>query len=152
MANYTVKIVQVLRIEREAVVVVDADSEADAVEAASEGAAPSSGWTIRHETLENEDYEEPTAMGDLVTLRFRPQAWVLNNAVAADPEGATEFFVPKAKLLEIFETEQEFNDRDGDRDDLRFEGTAPDWIRNWSGPFEIDLQNEGVWDEEPENV
>ncbi|MBS7671623.1 hypothetical protein [Croceicoccus gelatinilyticus] len=147
MPRYTVLIVQKLAIEREATVIVEADDEADAIEAASEGAAPVHGWTTRYETMQDETYEDAKLLGETVRLRFRPQTWFQNNAYPADAEGPTDFEVSKARFLEMFENELQFTDDHSARDDLRHEGTSSHWIRDWSGPFEVDLLDYGVWDE-----
>lgn len=84
-----------------------------------------------------------------VSLRFRPQAWVNDYAISVDPEHPDTWDVPLAMLLERFSTEQDWNDRDNDRDDMRFEGTAPRWIRDWPGPFEVELaEGQDPWDDD----
>lgn len=91
--------------------------------------------------VSTEEKEEPD-LGETVTLRFRPQAWVNDYAVGVDPETPDTWQVPKSMLLERFSSEQDWLDRDNDRDDMRHEGTAPKWVRDWSGPFEVDLADE----------
>jgi hypothetical protein len=81
--------------------------------------------------------------GPLVTLRFRPQAWVRDHAISVDPEAPDTWQVAQALLLERFPTSDDWSARDNDRDDMRLEGNAPAWIREWSGPFEIDLAEAG---------
>lgn len=62
---------------------------------------------------------------------FHPQAWVNDYAVPADAEGPTTWDVG--------------SDGDGMRDDtyesdnLRFHPNAPEWVRDWCGPFYISL-------------
>lgn len=66
-------------------------------------------------------------------LRFHPQAWINDYAVAVDPEGPTEFFVEFGGELpddDSYESD-EFRELDG----------APEWVRNWSGPFYIEILN-----------
>ena len=75
----------------------------------------------------------------VVELIFRPQAWVNDYAIAVDPESPDVWTVSLALFLERFPTEEDWSSFHQDRDDLRFEGSAPKWIRDWSGPFEVDL-------------
>lgn len=72
-----------------------------------------------------------------IIARFQPQAWVNDYAVDVDPDGEVEFDVTsavtkrgKAKALLI-------EDDQYDSDDLRTTRNAPEWIRDWSGPFYI---------------
>lgn len=72
---------------------------------------------------------------------FRPQAWVNGYSEAVDPEGVdtwdcTDYakarFSPERieeMLVETFGT--------WDHDDLIQDPKAPDWVRNWDGPFEV---------------
>lgn len=85
---------------------------------------------------------QPTA-----NLRFRPQAWVNDYAISVDPKHPDIWEVPVSLLLQRFPTEQDWNDRHYDRDDLRYEPTAPRWIQEWSGPFEVELvEGEYPWE------
>ncbi|WIW89606.1 hypothetical protein K3M67_06510 [Sphingobium sp. V4] len=77
--------------------------------------------------------------GPTVTLRFRPQAWIRDNAFDVDPEQPDTWDIPVAILLNRFPTEDDWHEDYGARDDMRFEGRAPRWIREWSGPFEVEL-------------
>lgn len=88
-----------------------------------------------------DDYEETDdrAAPQTVVLRFMPQAWIRDDAVAVDPEHPDTWDVPLSLLLERFPTVQDWNDEASERDDMRLEGNAPAWVRNWSGPFEIEL-------------
>ena len=70
-----------------------------------------------------------------VTIRFRPQAWIDDDAVDVDAEGATEFEVP-AKAIEGIKP------RTCNADRLRDHKNAPKWVKEWHGPFEVE------WDEE----
>ena len=66
-------------------------------------------------------------------LRFHPQAWINDYAVTGDPEGPAEFFVEFGGELpddDSYESD-EFRELDG----------APEWVRNWSGPFYIEILN-----------
>jgi hypothetical protein len=59
--------------------------------------------------------------------------------MSVDPEGDTTWEVSRAEFLAMFPDEATFNSQHQLRDDLRHEGTAPKWIRDWSGPFEVEL-------------
>lgn len=61
---------------------------------------------------------------------FRPQAWSNDYAVEVDPEGETEWQVEAGELQP---------DR-FDLDYLQASLNAPAWVRDWSGPFEIELE------------
>lgn len=63
--------------------------------------------------------------------RFVGQAWINDNAVAVDPLGQSHWDVTESlKGRENALTASE-------RDDLRDLDNAPDWARNWTGPFEV---------------
>lgn len=57
MPDFTVNVLQTLRIQREAPLIVTAGSEEEAYEEASQADAPKSGWKITHSSLENETYD-----------------------------------------------------------------------------------------------
>lgn len=69
---------------------------------------------------------------ETVKVRFVPQAWVNDYAMEVDPLGETVFEVSAedAKGLE---------DDTYESDDLRFHANAPEWIKEWSGPFYIQI-------------
>jgi hypothetical protein len=85
------------------------------------------------------DAVEQVLDGPTVTLNFNPQAWMRDYAMSVDPEGDTTWEVSRAEFLAMFPDEATFNSQHQLRDDLRHEGTAPKWIRDWSGPFEVEL-------------
>ena len=98
--------------------------------------------TFRDLAPDDRDDEPKTAdraSRPTVNLRFRPQAWVNDYAISVDPEHPDTWDVPLAMLLKRFPTEQDWNDHHNDRDDMRFEGTASQWVRDWSGPFEVEI-------------
>ncbi|MCP4083104.1 MAG: hypothetical protein GY743_23025 [Planctomycetaceae bacterium] len=66
-----------------------------------------------------------------VRLNFIPQAWVNDYAIPVDPEGETEWVVDQGKI------DFDFYEDHYKRDDLRYEGNAPQWIQVWDGPFEV---------------
>lgn len=94
--------------------------------------------------------ESPPIAGSLepsvVTLTFRPQAWIRDYAVSVDASGPTDWSVRRSLILQRFPTKADWRARADERDNLRFEGTAAPWIRNWPGPFEVEIaESENVW-------
>lgn len=65
-----------------------------------------------------------------VTVTFVPQAWVNNYAVEVDPQGPVSWEVPAAKVQGIEPDSYE-------SDALRECDSAPEWVKEWSGPFYI---------------
>lgn len=91
--------------------------------------------------------EEKPDDGAQVLLRFIPQAWIRDYAVSVDLDGPDTWHVSKAMLLERFPTETAWNEAHEDRDSMRQKGDAPRWIRDWSGPFNIELATgESPWE------
>ena len=70
-----------------------------------------------------------------VTVEFVPQAWINDYAYPVDPEGETTWEVPAEKLVGITPDSYE-------SDELRFMDNAPEWVREWSGPFYV------TWDKD----
>lgn len=72
--------------------------------------------------------------------RFVPQAWINGYAVAVDPEGPTEFDVtPKIERLGR-DLALKLRDDSYETDELRELETAPLWVRNWPGPFVVEVE------------
>jgi hypothetical protein len=70
---------------------------------------------------------------------FTPQAWVRDNAIEVDPEGPTEWITQ----FEDLSTEQaeKILECGHDLDDLLKEDpAAPEWVREYRGPFEIHVR------------
>lgn len=83
--------------------------------------------------------EEPKTdqgSGPRIIAHFLPQAWINDVAVAVDPEGPTSFDV--TNLLDAW-SDDEPRDPQRDEELLRLSSAAPDWIRNWNGPYELRL-------------
>lgn len=85
-----------------------------------------------------------------VTARFVPEMWVRDNAMTVDPLGpdewdATEAFaeLPDAYRSELLEEMHDsahgLNDGEAldSHDILQGDPNAPDWIRDWPGPFSL---------------
>ncbi len=64
---------------------------------------------------------------------FIPQAWVNGYAVEVDPTGRRSWET-------VFEGEKLPRERDYGSDDLRHCDAAPQWVREWPGPFEVDFE------------
>lgn len=63
-------------------------------------------------------------------IHFTPQAWLNDHAISVDREGDTSFIIPAMP---------EGMDPDGyEFDRLQQHLNCPTWIREWSGPFEMD--------------
>jgi len=81
-----------------------------------------------------------------IRLRFIPQAWQGSkrcSAVVVSPGGDRSLIwsVP----VDVIDFD--FHREHGRRDALRHEGDAPQWMRNWDGPFEIELEDYSDWDD-----
>jgi hypothetical protein len=81
-----------------------------------------------------------TAEQRLVRVRFTPQAWINDNTVEVDPQGPLTFEVPVADATDA--AGNWLPDNDYASDQLREHPNAPDWIRRWSGPFEIAIEHD----------
>ena len=75
-------------------------------------------------------------MEEMVQVRFAPQVWINGYAVGADPEGETTFMVERSVLEGISPDSNE-------SDNLIRHPNAPEWIRDYSGPFYFDWDD---WD------
>ncbi len=71
-----------------------------------------------------------------IIARFQPQAWANDNALDVDPEGPTEWDVTDS-ILEMGKRKALALDDDDGTDILRELLSAPEWVRNWSGPFYV---------------
>ncbi len=64
-----------------------------------------------------------------IVATFRPEAWVRDYAMEVDPQGETQWTVDA----------DEFDNRQPDLDFLQQSRNAPDWVKDWGGPFEITI-------------
>lgn len=80
---------------------------------------------------------------------FDPQAWIRNYAESVDPEGETTWnctdFITASENQDYFgESFLQELQEDGyflDRDDhLQNDPKAPQWIKDWTGPFSITVR------------
>ena len=67
--------------------------------------------------------------------RFVPQKWINDYAVDVDPEGDTDWSITDAEADEAFDEAR----RGGDWDYIRSDTKAPSWVREWHGPFYVEL-------------
>lgn len=77
-----------------------------------------------------------------VLATFGPQVWVDDDAHEVDPQGDTEFDVAFEVLLMGSARARDLRDYRDESDDLRMAAFAPDWIRNWNGPFYVTVEDE----------
>jgi len=68
----------------------------------------------------------------LLQCTFHPQVWINDNACECDAEGEITFTV----LSETVPDDDSY-----ESDDLRFEDDVPEWIKEWSGPFWVEITN-----------
>ena len=73
---------------------------------------------------------------------FHPQAWVSDNAIEVDPEGAIEWTVSDDYVVELAkaynEPDQLFEASTYESDNLRSDPAAPEWIQSWHGPHWVE--------------
>jgi hypothetical protein len=68
---------------------------------------------------------------NMATAIFHPQAWVNDYAIEVDPEGDTAF--------EVGDVPDSVEDDSYESDNLRDHENAPQWVKDWSGPFYIEI-------------
>lgn len=78
--------------------------------------------------------------GRRVIARFHPQAWVNDYAVSVDPEGDIDFDVTETVVKMGRGKALSVRDDDYESDELRQVETAPEWIREWGGPFWVEVE------------
>lgn len=73
--------------------------------------------------------------------RFTPQAWIRDLACEVDCEGDREWDVTE-ELSAMSESERNaaMIADTYESDDLRGSKNAPDWVKNWSGPFYVSVE------------
>lgn len=73
-----------------------------------------------------------------ITVHFQPEAWINDYAVAVDDEGPDAWVVTD-DTASMIATMDEAHD---DLDFVRGDENAPEWVREWQGPFEITIVDE----------
>jgi hypothetical protein len=77
-----------------------------------------------------------------IIATFVPQAWVGDYAMTVDPEGPTTWDVTDYLLRNYSPDEiRAIVDDDYPSDNLRIAETAPPWVRDWSGPFYVQVED-----------
>ena len=69
-----------------------------------------------------------------------PQAWVNDVAIAIDPQGPTTYDVTREILAMGEEAALALRDDTDPTDKLRDAETCPKWIKDWTGPFIIHVE------------
>ena len=86
----------------------------------------------------------------VVQLRFRPQVWMGRRhatTIGVEVPHDRLWFVKLEDFLKVFPRRKDFVHAHKERDQLRSEPSAPTWIRNWEGPFEVELsEGQDPWD------
>ena len=81
-------------------------------------------------------------MSRCITAEFTPQAWVNDYAMNVDPEGPTKWNVTDDILKMDVDDIRQLADDDYQSDDLRNLPLAPQWIRDWSGPYYVTVEEQ----------
>lgn len=84
-------------------------------------------------------YHNPT-YPHRIMAEFVPQVWMGDIAMSVDPLGDTAFDCTDAVLALGIEAAKALRDDQTETDHLRHEPTAPAWIRDWSGPFRVEVE------------
>ena len=80
-------------------------------------------------------------MKTTITLQFVTQAWINDYAIEADPQGPTTWEVPLSELREEYSCQAFWEDEHEKRDQMRYHANAPQWIKDWPGPFEVEFED-----------
>ena len=81
-----------------------------------------------------------SACSGKVIAIFHPQAWVNDYAISVDPEGSVEFDITSTIIEMGRDVALKIQDDQYSSDDLRDVASAPEWIRHWSGPFYVEVE------------
>lgn len=98
-----------------------------------------------------EMFEGAATMATRYIAEFRPEAWQHDQAIPVDPQGDTEWDCTEYLFDVCEESERtrtiiivpldEGQDEVLDNDDvLKDDPKAPEWVRSWSGPFNIHVR------------
>jgi hypothetical protein len=79
---------------------------------------------------------------ETVSLSFVAQEWDEGYLIDVDPHGPLTWTVHKSEFLALFPDAESFASKHQDRDSLRLHDNAPEWVREWTGPFEVELEDE----------
>lgn len=81
-------------------------------------------------------YLEAATDGQRIIATFHPEAWQNDDAISVDP-GATDFDVTAEVLSLGRKAALALLDNDYPSDNLRESVAAPEWVKDWAGPFRI---------------
>jgi hypothetical protein len=74
---------------------------------------------------------------------FSPEAWIRDQAIPVDPEGPTEWETHFDGLTDEAKNRILSHEDGLDNDDLlKDDPAAPEWVREWRGPFSIHVRKE----------
>lgn len=68
----------------------------------------------------------------MMRAHFQGEAWVNDNAIPCDPEGPADWTVSSDLATRVVVRNGIDND-----DVLKDDPAAPEWVREWQGPFTI---------------
>lgn len=92
-----------------------------------------SGWDLEIVGHDQQEVSPPYAI-----IKFHPQAWQDDYARPVDPEGEQTWKMP---LCEVLGAEGQLpEDNSYESDPLRRSRFAPLWVRNYSGPFRVSVE------------
>jgi hypothetical protein len=80
--------------------------------------------------------------GPRVLAEFTPQTWVGDSALVVDPEGDTVWDVTPEIVAMGRQKASALTDSDYSSDNLRYAHNAPEWVREWSGPFYVEVSEQ----------
>lgn len=69
---------------------------------------------------------------------FHPQAWVNDYAIEVDPQGPTTWEVTPELIASLPAGWNKSCTYESD--ELRNDPAAPEWVREWTGPFDIEVE------------
>ncbi|AME28615.1 hypothetical protein [Burkholderia sp. PAMC 26561] len=75
-----------------------------------------------------------------IVATFHPQAWVNNHAVDVDAQGECQFDVTEYVSALGEEKASAIKDYSDSSDDLVSFAQAPEWAKNWPGPFFVTVE------------
>lgn len=75
--------------------------------------------------------------GKRIIAKFIPEAWVNDWAVRVDPRGPDTFDVTDQIIAMGKEKALALRDDQYETDDLCYVPGAPQWIKDWEGPFYV---------------
>ena len=81
-----------------------------------------------------------------VNVSFVPQAWINDYAIEIDPLGDTDWDISIEELCDVLGVSEDKITPDFDLDttegdQLRYSINSPKWIKDWSGPFRIEINS-----------